>query len=352
MIQGNSHPRLLIVEDDPDAAALVQEVIQLHLTGATCDRCASLSQALALDLDAFDLILSDVNLPDGTGLELLDKVGNRRPDLPVILVTAVNDTRTAIEAIRRGASDYIVKAGDYIFAVPLIVQKALALVEVHRENQLLQAKLASSLQQLRVKNHQLEEAVAQLERVAGTDALTGLANRRGFNHALERCFAEARRQGTPLVCLMIDLDGFKQLNDSLGHPTGDRMLQRAARVLEANCRRSDLAARFGGDEFVLLLPSSDEAAAEQVGERIREQFAELAAAELGASGCTTKLTMSIGLASVAGAQAVSADQLLACADHALYSAKAAGKTCLVAYRAAGKTVTGTPTQHSRSKAPN
>lgn len=324
-------PRLMLVEDDPDTADLIREVLSDHFHHDVTVHCSTLARALAQDLGELDLVLSDMNLPDGTGLELLAKVRERRADLPVVLVTALNVMETAIEAIRRGAADYVLKAGDYIFAIPLVVEKNLALHRVQQENHRLHAELERTLEEVRVKNQQLEEAVTKLEHMAGTDPLTGLANRRGFDHALERSFAAAQRRRTPLSCLMIDLDSFKQLNDALGHPTGDRMLQRAARVLEANCRRSDVAGRLGGDEFVLLLPHTDEAVARQVGQRVREQFAELAAAELAQVGCRAPLTMSMGLASLATTQAATPEQLLACADHALYRAKAAGKTCLVTY---------------------
>jgi diguanylate cyclase (GGDEF)-like protein len=318
-------PRLLLIEDDLDAADLICETLRDHFHSDCVQHFSTASQGLTADVSAIDLVLTDMNLPDGTGLELLEKLLLRRPDLPVVLVTAEGVLENAIAAIRRGAYDYVVKAGDYLFAIPIVVEKNLALWKTKQENVHLQTQLQHTLEQVRIKNQQLEEAVAKLETMAATDPLTGLANRRAFGRAVERYFAEAVRHDHDLSCIMIDLDGFKQLNDTLGHQMGDHMLQRAARVLEANCRRSDVAGRFGGDEFVVLLPQTDDATAAHVAQRIGGEFTALAAAELAQRGGNVILTMSMGLATRRHSRATSPEQLIACADHALYRAKHGGK---------------------------
>jgi diguanylate cyclase (GGDEF)-like protein len=187
------------------------------------------------------------------------------------------------------------------------------------------------LQEVNVKNRQLEDAVAQLEQLASTDPLTGLANRRHVQQSLERSFAEAARYGSDLACMMIDLDKFKQLNDSLGHQEGDRLLQTCARVLKANCRRSDLAGRYGGDEFVVLLPHTGPELAHQVARRIQQQFI---AAVSGISPSHAACSMSAGLACVSISHPANADQLVALADAALYRAKQSGESCVFTHDAA------------------
>ena len=317
-----SAPRLLLIEDDPDAAELLRETLHDHY-GVSCTTHAACAADLdGLSIPEFDLALSDVNLPDASGLELIPRLLAARDDLPIVMVTSESGLDTAMDAIRRGAYDYIVKAGDYLFTVPLIVEKNLAVWRMKQDNMRLQAELKQTLSEVNIKNRQLEEAVAKLEQLASTDALTGLANRRSIQSSLERAFAASQRYGTDLSCVMIDLDGFKPINDALGHQMGDKLLTTAGRVLEANCRRSDVAGRYGGDEFVLLLPETDPRTAEQVARRVQHQFRQAAHVML-PSGRETD--MSLGLASVSVHRPASADQLVAMADAALYCAKQAGK---------------------------
>jgi len=326
-----SQLRILIVEDDPDTAMLIQESLEDHFGAGVVAHYSSVSAALAVDVDEIDIVLSDMNLPDGTGLELLEKLLERRDDLPVVLVTAEQVSELALEAIQKGAYDYVLKAGNYLFAIPVVVEKSLAMWRTKQENSQLEARLTATLDQVRIKNRQLEEAVQKLEAMAATDPLTGLSNRRAFSQALERSFAEANRYGHDLACIMIDLDGFKQFNDSGGHQRGDELLQHAARVLEANCRRSDVAGRYGGDEFVALLPMTDLPTASRVAERIASEFSQVrwdgSADQVGEAS----VTLSIGVATLRHSRPVTADTLVAHADHALYRAKQRGKRRIVVY---------------------
>ena len=315
-------PHLLIVEDDPDTAELIREALVDHFKVDHTTTVYRLKEALAQDISAFDLVLSDFNLPDGTALEGIDQLLKLRQDLPIVVVTSEGTLDIAIEAIRRGAYDYVVKTGDYLFTIPLIVEKNLEVWRTKHDNLRLHDELEQTLKELSIKNQQLEEAVSQLELLASTDALTGLANRRHVEQMLDRMFAEASRYGSDLACLMIDLDAFKELNDSLGHQMGDRVLQATGRVLAANCRRSDIAGRYGGDEFVLLLPHTSPEVAEQVARRIQHQFhTTVRSVAPGAGQCN----MSIGLACMSLNRPASAEQLVTRADAALYKAKRDGK---------------------------
>ena len=324
--------QLLLVEHDPQTASLVRQTLCGHFSAATIRHCSTVAQATAVDPAGVDLVLSDMSLPDGSGLDLLDQLLKKRPDLPVVLVTGEGVLETAIEAIRRGAYDYIVKAGDYLFAIPLTVQKNLAIWRTKHENQHLAAQLTRTLQQVRIKNRQLEKAVSELERTAATDPLTCLANRRAIADAILRMFADFRRHDRDLACIMIDLDGFKQLNDTLGHQRGDDLLQCTAGVLERYCRQSDMAGRFGGDEFIVLLPETDVATARRVARRIGERY-RLESARLCTDGTVNHhLTMSMGLATLRHTHPSSPEQLMAQADDALCRAKQAGKTCVMVYQ--------------------
>lgn len=178
------------------------------------------------------------------------------------------------------------------------------------------------MHEVRDKNAQLEKSLKMVEEVAATDPLTGLYNRRHFNRVLEQLFSEAEPMDSDLSCVMIDLDGFKQLNDTHGHAIGDQLLTVAGKVIAANMRRMDVAARYGGDEFVLLLPHASADDALNVAQRIREEFRQGSAIVLRRN---EGVTMSLGIASKAGNAPVQCEQLIVLADHALYRAKAEGR---------------------------
>ncbi len=317
--------KILIIEDDEDQRELMRETLEDHFGPGivvAADCCAT---ALSQDLSSFDLILSDYNLPDGTGMELLEEV-RRRCQTPVILVTGENVGHIAAEAIRKGATDYVVKFGDYLFTIPLVVEKNLTVAKVKRENESLRTELEHALADVRDKNLQLEQSLRRVEEVAATDPLTGLYNRRHFSRVVEQLFAEAQRYDQDLSCVMIDLDGYKQLNDAFGHQMGDQILVMAAKVITANLRRMDVAARYGGDEFVILLPHASKEEASRVAGRIRDEFRQAAAALLNR---IEPATMSIGIGSLRHAKPVGAEQLIALADDALYQAKDAGRNRIV-----------------------
>ncbi len=180
-------------------------------------------------------------------------------------------------------------------------------------------------ERMRRLNAELEERVAhrtqQLRELASREPLTGLYNRRFFNDTLERRFAEAVRYNDDLSCVMIDLDDFKSANDTLGHQVGDELLMLTARTLLAQLRSADVAARFGGDEFVILLPQTDAEQARILGERIIERFTR----ELDERYPEVRVSMSLGIASIKATRAETAELLVRAADRALYDAKGAGK---------------------------
>ena len=313
--------KILIIEDDDDQRELMRETLEDHFGTGTVVGAASGNGALGEDLSSFDLILSDYNLPDRTGMDLLDQIRSRCAT-PVIMVTGENVGQIAVEAIRRGATDYIVKFGDYLFTIPLVVEKNLTVAKVKRENESLRTELERALQEVRDKNVQLEQSLKKVEEVAATDPLTGLYNRRHFGRVSEQLWSEAHRYDQDLACVMIDLDGYKQLNDRYGHQVGDQVLVVAAKVITANLRRMDVAARYGGDEFILLLPHASAEEAAGVAGRIRDEYRSAVAAVLRSNETAT---MSIGVGSRRGDEPVNADQLVAAADAALYRAKGAGR---------------------------
>lgn len=197
--------------------------------------------------------------------------------------------------------------------------------QLHSTNQDLEQQVATRTEQLLSTNHELEKAVEQLQTMAATDPLTGLCNRRAFDQAMDRAFAEAIRNGTDLACVMIDLDGFKQLNDQMGHPAGDQLLIGCAQILSQVGRTSDVVGRFGGDEFVMLLPRTAHEKALVAAQRVQQSFAQYIQKNDAIRTMDGHVTMSMGIACMAQTKASEPIQLLSCADQALYHAKSHGK---------------------------
>jgi diguanylate cyclase (GGDEF)-like protein len=323
-------PVTLVVEDDPDQRQLICESMRMYFDDPDGRRIQAVGtgrECLQRDLAAMDIILLDFNLPDMSGLDLLSKV-TTLTEAPVIFVTGENIAATAAQAIRNGAQDYVVKLGDYLFALPVVVEKNIRQHRMKLENARLQTQLQASLEEIRVKNLQLEESLARMKQMASTDHLTGLTNRRVLADILERSFQEARRYNFDLTCMMLDLDGFKRLNDTRGHQLGDRILVAAADVIRANLRSSDAAARFGGDEFVLLLPHTSVDMARKVGNRIRNDLLTATRPMLAGN---ILVSFSVGIASLRSHSPADSDALLSMADKALYAAKAKGKDCVVEF---------------------
>jgi len=175
----------------------------------------------------------------------------------------------------------------------------------------------------------LEEANQQLREMASRDSLTGLYNRRHFNDMLSHYFAEARRYNTDLTCMMIDLDNFKRVNDTMGHQTGDELLRLTADIIHSSIRQSDLAVRYGGDEFAVLLPQTSPTDARASAERILSRFRVELAEKLPEAGIAS---LSIGLVSRDQDRPDSAVELVNLADEALYLAKAGGKNRITVAR--------------------
>ncbi len=288
-----------------------------------CAVSGSLRSLHQYPLEAVDVVICASTLRDGSGLDALAYIRGLRPDLPVILTGEPSDTPLAIEAIRAGAADFLVTTGGDLRTIPLAVEKCLTHQRIRKENERLHDDLSESLAETAVKNRQLEALIQQLEIMARTDELTGLYNRRWLNLMLERVWADHANEGSEqLAFVMIDLDGFKMINDDLGHQRGDAVLRLAARLVDESCRRTDFAARYGGDEFCVLLPTIRPEEAALLAHRILDGFTREIAQQ---SDLAPRLSMSIGLAHLKLSRPGTPDQFISHADEAMYAAKAAGK---------------------------
>ena len=181
------------------------------------------------------------------------------------------------------------------------------------------------------RNRALQDLNDQLRALSTTDPLTGIPNRRALDERLESELARANRYGTPLSVVMIDLDLFKHLNDRFGHPVGDAVLKEVGRILKSERRLGDIVARFGGEEFVAVLPHADDRAAQAWAERVRGRI-EAVAIEVASE--LARITASFGVAT-ARPHDQEREALIESADEALYEAKAKGRNCVVVARQQG-----------------
>jgi len=306
--------------------ALTDETGRYHVTQVTTGK-----ECLEQPLERFDVVLASCELPDMNGLDLLDRIKSQF-DLPVVLVTDRGDKALVEESIRRGAEDGVVRASDYATALSIVLDKSIKHYRLLREKSRIEGELQQMLIQLEIKNAQLEQSLEQLEWMAATDYLTGLPNRRCLNDRLRGIYDQAVRYGFDLSCCMCDLDGYKQLNDTYGHKVGDEILVATADVIRSGIRSSDLAARYGGDEFVLLLLHASIPAARAICERIGR---EIAKATAGREKLSSSLTMSIGIVSLRQDRPSDPETMLHMADVALYAAKQRGGNRIVLYSTLG-----------------
>jgi diguanylate cyclase (GGDEF)-like protein len=227
------------------------------------------------------------------------------------------------------------------FAIGSLVVIALSLVNrLENERRNRQTFLSGLL--LRRRAEELEHANAQLEIRSNTDALTGLHNRRFFEERLPALWEQSALTAAPLAALMIDIDHFKKINDTLGHQEGDRCLAAVAREIARTTRHEqDFVARYGGEEFVVLMAAANEAEARASAERIRSQISELAIAGLGLSR-QQSVTVSIGVAVMHPATSdATPTSLIGAADSALLTAKRTGRNRIVVGEEPAKVRTGT-----------
>lgn len=302
--------RLLVVDDDQELATALRDGLRevgFDVSAFTDPRAA----LAALKPGDFDLLLSDLTMPGTDGIELLRLVLATDPAVAGVIMTGQGSVQTAVEAMRAGALDFLVKPFRLDHALP-VIHRALAAGRMRAENDRLRAEVAR-LEAERVRG--LEESNARLAALAVTDPLTGLANRRAFDDTLARESALAERGTRALSLALFDVDHFKAFNDGFGHPAGDVVLGQVAEHLRAASRAGDVVARVGGEEFAILLPGADLDGAVALAERVRE---------LVAAGPWPNRPVTVS-AGVAVCRTGDGSTLVAAADRALYQAKRLGR---------------------------
>jgi diguanylate cyclase (GGDEF)-like protein len=307
------------------------------LTARSGDEAVALFDELERDGESIAIVIADQIMPGMKGVELLEIVDRRLPTTMKILLTGQAGLDAVIDAINRAhLNQYIGKPWDET-ALLLDVESLLRQYRLSHENQQLIASLSSKNQALLEMNreleakihertHELAEANTRLAQLAVTDGLTGLYNHRHFHERIALEVERSQRSGLPLSLLMLDVDHFKQFNDTYGHPAGDEVLRQLARVLSDTRRANDVVARYGGEEFAVILVDTAKFTAAKVAERVRERT--FAHDFSDAAPKAPKLSVSVGVATYPD-DGSDAEALVRSADTALYAAKRAGRNRVV-----------------------
>ncbi len=298
---------ILLVEDNKGQADLIAsyltkngyEVVTVE-DGISAFKIAKTS--------SFDLILLDRVLPDMDGSEVCRwlKLDQRTRDIPVIMLTVKDAMADKVTGLEAGADDYLPKPFDEA-----------------ELNARIFARLRAKIQQddLKKKNVQLEDMLTRVESLAIMDPLTGLYNRRRFESLLGNEFKRSTRYQSPLSCMLIDIDHFKAVNDTFGHQIGDVVLKEVANLIQSTLREVDTAARWGGEEFIVLSPNTSQENALKASARILKAVEGHGFSGIG----DRRITVSIGVAGIPHPEISTQERLVHAADLALYEAKKKGR---------------------------
>jgi diguanylate cyclase (GGDEF)-like protein len=290
--------RILVVDDEEVVCRFLESL--LVAAGYEVQTCMSGAEALAeLEQKRFELVITDLKMPGVDGLGVLRKAKELDPFCEVIVITAFASVESAVEVMKFGAYDYISKPFN-IDEIRIVVGKALekrALMRAAEER----------------------DFYKHLSRI---DGLTEVYNYRAFYELLDAEIARSKRHDRPLSVLMIDVDDLKSYNDALGHQAGDQILKEIAWLLKRSLRNCDFVARYGGDEFGVILVETKKADAVETAKRLSHLVQEIRLQDRGISAHRA-VTISIGVAS-APTDGEEVRELVAKADRALYEAKTAG----------------------------
>ncbi len=291
-------PRILLADDSSTVRTIAR--MELESAGYSVLEAADGEQALAMAIEHQpDTILLDIEMPVMDGYETVTalKEEPRTADIPVVFLTGRTDAADVVRALKLGGHDYVRKPPE---AAELLARVRAAL-------------------RVKTLQDQLRSRADDLDRMTRTDHLTGLYNRRHMEESLRALTAGATRHGFPIVVLIVDVDHFKSVNDTLGHQSGDEVLVELAHRLRSVIRAEDVIGRWGGEEFLLLLPHTTGAQAAFLAERLRTV---VSGTPIATAQGELQVSISIG---GAAAEEQGHHDLLLIADRELYTAKDAGR---------------------------
>lgn len=322
---------VLVVDDDPAVLSIL--VAQLAGDFEVLTACTAAQAREVLAMRSVDMVITDLNLPDESGLSLLDWVRRTTPRTSRILITGTARLEDAADAINQTQVHRLVlkpwRAEDLIQSLRAAARALLMersheqlLDELRKLNMELEQRVADRTRELESAMGQLQQKSMFLEKMALTDPLTGLPNRRAIELIARKELVRRNRAAAPITLVMIDADHFKQINTDYLYPGGDHALTWLAGTLQNLIRATDSLGRWGGEEFLVVAPGTDAAGAQVLGERLREN---VWAGATEYNGRPMRLTISLGLAVVEADTPAAYDEVRDCAAEALREAKESGR---------------------------
>ncbi len=318
---GGGNARILIVDDHADNVIILRDrlvargyaTMEAHDGEEALRAVGGYDEPLPDGAVLPDLILLDVMLPRIDGFEVARRIKANRslPFIPIIIQTALDTTEDMVVGLDAGADDYITKPINF------------AELEARIRSLL---RIKSLQEEVERQKSELSAINDQLVRIARTDGLTGIDNRRRLEERLDETFEHSRRLGEPFACVMCDLDKFKSVNDDYGHQAGDAVLRQFAQLLREQAREIDRVGRYGGEEFMLILPGATVDAAVAFAERVRKA---VDGRTFSFAGAVIRRTVSCGVAAWPHPGIADVAALVRAADDALYAAKAQGRNRVV-----------------------
>jgi len=311
---------ILLIGGGPDRAA---DALAAHFGASAVERRDRWDQLNFDEADRYAVLVLELEADASTAAIRVCRLRRAAPRLTVLLLTPPDRLGDALWLISQGADGYLLTAPGFERALGVEIERHLKTAELERRSLRDEQRMRRAVSRLKQSRRELHETRQRWEQDALCDPLTGVGNRRAYEHHLSRMFAEACRYEQDLSLLMLDMDRFKAVNDRWGHGAGDELLQLAGQVLGSCCRDCDVVCRYGGDEFVVLLPHTGADGAQALARRALRQFAGAAKRQFIGRGRTDPpaVSLSVGAASLRRSRPINPGVLAEQADAALQQAK-------------------------------